>query len=592
MSAVVAGQLVIDGLLLGGVLALSALGFNIIFGVMRVINLAHGDFVVLSAMLCAVAFAQFGINPLLLLPLNTALGFIAGGLVYYFLLRRLPREIASAEASSLTLTYGLSFFLAGGGLALFGGAYRSVPYLTGAFQIGDLSVSQGRLLAFGAAVATAVLLGCFLRFTAAGRAIRATSQNLDGALACGVDVDRVRMLSFALGTAVATAAGTLMSFIYNLNPQMGVLFTISAFAVVVVGGLGRLCRCRRRGARARARAIVHELHRGCATRRGRSLRTLHPRFAAAAFRAARPARHVNRLGALVAAVVLALLLAAPFGVNGYVLNLLYITVLYVGLAYGWNIISGYAGYFSFGQITFFGIGAYATGLIIVNWHWHWLLAALAGGLIACGLSFPLGYVMLRLRGPFFAMGMFGLAQTVRVGISALPATGGGSGLFMPPGSDLRAIYYWSLAICAGAIALTFWIDRSAFGLRLQALREDEQIAGTLGVDALRAKMSAFALSSLIPGLLGGGYIWFLTYIEPDAAFSSRLDLQSVVMAILGGVGTLWGPLVGGVLMTQIGEALWARFPQAYLMIFGGLLVVLLLVLPRGIVPALERRFRR
>ncbi len=231
-------------------------------------------------------------------------------------------------------------------------------------------------------------------------------------------------------------------------------------------------------------------------------------------------------------------------------------------------------------------------MIVVNLQWHWILAALAGGLIACALSVPMGYVMLRLRGPFFAMGMFGLAQTSRVVITAIPATGGGSGLFLPPGSDLRSIYYWTLAVTLGAIALTMWIDRSAFGLRLQALREDEQVAGTLGIDVTLEKIYAFALSALIPGLLGGGYIWFLTYIEPDAAFSPRLDLQSVVMAILGGVGTVWGPLVGGVLMTQIAEALWARFPQIYLMIFGGLLVALLIVLPRGIVPALTSRIRR
>ncbi|HXF33113.1 MAG TPA: branched-chain amino acid ABC transporter permease [Candidatus Acidoferrales bacterium] len=294
----------------------------------------------------------------------------------------------------------------------------------------------------------------------------------------------------------------------------------------------------------------------------------------------------------VALFAVAVLIAAPLRLNGYQLNLLYITVLYVGLAYGWNIISGYAGYFSFGQIAFFGIGAYVTGLIVVNWQWHWMLAALGGGLVACALSFPMGYVMLRLRGPFFAMGMFGLAQTSRVVITAIPATGGGSGLFLPPGSDLRSIFYWTLAVTVGAIALTLWIDRSAFGLRLKALREDEQVAGTLGINVTAEKTYAFALSALIPGLLGGGYIWFLTYIEPDAAFSPRLDLQAVVMAILGGVGTVWGPLVGGVLMTQIAEALWAKFPQVYLMIFGGLLVALVILLPRGIVPALARRLRK
>jgi branched-chain amino acid transport system permease protein len=299
---------------------------------------------------------------------------------------------------------------------------------------------------------------------------------------------------------------------------------------------------------------------------------------------------VKRAAVVLAVLAVIALIAAPLRLNGYAINLLYVTVLSIALAYGWNIISGYAGYFSFGQIAFFGIGSYATALLVVNLHWYWMAAALAGGVLACALAIPLGYVMLRLRGPFFAMGMFGMAQMVRVLVTAIPATGSGSGLFLPPGSGITEVYYWTLAICLGAIGLTIWIDRSAFGLRLQALREDEQVAATLGVETTRAKITAFGLSALIPGLLGGGYALFLTYIEPDAVFSSRLDLQSIVMAILGGLGTVWGPLVGGLVMTQISEALWARFPQIYLMIFGGLLVALLIALPRGIVPAITARF--
>ncbi len=234
----IVAQLAINGILLGGVLALSALGFNIIFGVMRVVNLAHGDFVVLAAVFAAFAFAQFGVNPLLLLPLTIAVGLVAGALIHHVLLRRLPGDTASAEASSLTLTFGLSYFLAGAGLATFGGRFVSVPYLTGSFALGPFTIPQARLLAFAVAVVLSLAFGFVLRATRIGRAIRATSQNLDGALACGVDVGGVRTAGFAIGTAVATAAGTLMSFLYNLNVQQGVLFTVNAFAVVVIGGLG------------------------------------------------------------------------------------------------------------------------------------------------------------------------------------------------------------------------------------------------------------------------------------------------------------------------------------------------------------------
>lgn len=120
----------------------------------------------------------------------------------------------------------------------FGGEFKSVPYLTSAFQIGPISIPQARLLAFVAAVALAVLLGLFLRTTRMGRAIRATSMNLDGALACGIDVETVRTFSFGLGSAVAAASGTLLSYVYTFNPQSGTSFTISAFAVIAIGGLG------------------------------------------------------------------------------------------------------------------------------------------------------------------------------------------------------------------------------------------------------------------------------------------------------------------------------------------------------------------
>ena len=231
-------QLLIDGILLGGVLALSALGFNIIFGVMRVVNLAHGDFVVLAALICCIAYARWGINPLLLLPFTTVLGFVLGALVQRFLLRRLPADLAGSEAASLTLTFGLAYFMAGAGLWIFGGEYRSVPILTGAFALGPIDAGHAKVLAFVAALVLAGVLGAVMRYTALGRALRATSQNPDGALACGVDIERVRMLAFGLGSAVACAAGTLLSMIFTLNPQMGVAFTISAFAVVAIGGLG------------------------------------------------------------------------------------------------------------------------------------------------------------------------------------------------------------------------------------------------------------------------------------------------------------------------------------------------------------------
>jgi branched-chain amino acid transport system permease protein len=124
------------------------------------------------------------------------------------------------------------------------------------------------------------------------------------------------------------------------------------------------------------------------------------------------------------------------------------------------------------------------------------------------------------------------------------------------------------------------------------LREDERAAGTLGVDTTATKVKAFVLSAIIPALLGGAYAWYLTYVEPSSIYSTEIELQTVAMVILGGMGTLWGPLVGGILMSQVSESLSTRFPQTHLMIFGALVVLLLIALPRGIVPTVAEYLKR
>ncbi|MBV8602549.1 MAG: branched-chain amino acid ABC transporter permease [Candidatus Eremiobacteraeota bacterium] len=293
----------------------------------------------------------------------------------------------------------------------------------------------------------------------------------------------------------------------------------------------------------------------------------------------------KRAGYAVLALLFVVLLLAPLSGNGYIVSLCYITALFVALAYGWNLISGYAGYLSFGQITFFGIGAYAVAIGVTRFHLPWYLCAALGGVACAALAVPMGWLMLRLRGPFFALGMLGLAQTARILTNLTPISGGSEGIYLPPGANAIAAYYWTLAIMVGGVVLTAAIDRNAFGLRLRALREDERAAGTLGVDTTRSNVQAFVLSAIFPALLGGGYAWYLTYVEPNSIYSTEIELQTVAMAILGGMGTLWGPLVGGLIMSQVSESLSTRFPQTHLMIFGALIVVLLIALPRGIVPA-------
>ncbi|HTX02710.1 MAG TPA: branched-chain amino acid ABC transporter permease [Candidatus Acidoferrales bacterium] len=231
-------QLVINGLLLGGVFALAALGLNVIFGVTRIVNLAHGQIIILTALTCAVVFQKFGITPIEALPVALVAGAILGILIERTLLQRLPEHAQSREWTSLLITFGVSYFLIGLSLALFSGDFRSVAYLTDSWRVGSIDFPKAQLLAFVLAIFIAGILGVVLRSTQVGRALRAASQNLDGARVCGIDISRMRTLSFALGSAIAAASGALLSMIYAYNPDTGSQFTLIAFSVVVLGGLG------------------------------------------------------------------------------------------------------------------------------------------------------------------------------------------------------------------------------------------------------------------------------------------------------------------------------------------------------------------
>jgi branched-chain amino acid transport system permease protein len=231
-------QLIINGLLLGGVFALAALGLNVIFGVTRIVNLAHGQIVILTALTCAVIFQRFGITPIEALPGALIGGAILGTLIERLLLRRLPEHAQSREWTSLLITFGVSYFLIGASLAIFTGDFRSVAFLTDSWHAGGIDFPKAQILSFAIALLIAGILAIVLRSTKVGRALRAASQNLDGARACGVDIGRMRTLSFALGCAIAAASGALLSMIYAYNPDTGSQFTLISFSVVVLGGLG------------------------------------------------------------------------------------------------------------------------------------------------------------------------------------------------------------------------------------------------------------------------------------------------------------------------------------------------------------------
>ncbi|MHB1124510.1 MAG: branched-chain amino acid ABC transporter permease [Ramlibacter sp.] len=276
-------------------------------------------------------------------------------------------------------------------------------------------------------------------------------------------------------------------------------------------------------------------------------------------------------------------LAVPFLGSEYALSFTIQLLVFTILAYSWNLIGGYAGYTHFGQVCFFGLGGYTGALLIQNgmaWYFAVPLAALAGILLAI----PLGTAMLRLKGPYFAIGMFGLTRVLESFVLGFDSvTQGGTGLYLVPLGDLKPVYFALVGLALLVMLGTWRLDNSRLGLKLLAIREDEQAADALGVRTTRLKIGTFVVSAIAPAAVGALYAVYLGFIDPPTAFSPVMELTTIAIVLLGGMGTVLGPLVGAIVLSVVNELLWARFPEYYLAIVGMLILLAVLYMPRGIV---------
>jgi branched-chain amino acid transport system permease protein len=293
-------------------------------------------------------------------------------------------------------------------------------------------------------------------------------------------------------------------------------------------------------------------------------------------------RQISPLGVAGAAGMAALVL--PFVGSDYAISFSIQLLIFLVLAYSWNLIGGYAGYTHFGQVSFFGSGAYVGSLLIFHWNVQWYLAALAAGVAGAVMAIPLGGAMLRLKGPFFAIGMFGLARVLEafaLGFDSI--TQGGTGIYLKPLDDLRPLYYVVAAVAAIMVLVTWKLDNSRLGLKLLAIREDENAAESLGIPTTRLKIGTFVASAIAPAMMGSLYAVYLGFIDPPTAFASNIELTTIAMVLLGGMGTVLGPLFGAVVLSIVNEVLWANYPQIYLASVGVIILLAVLFTPRGLV---------
>ncbi|HYB73074.1 MAG TPA: branched-chain amino acid ABC transporter permease [Candidatus Sulfotelmatobacter sp.] len=287
-----------------------------------------------------------------------------------------------------------------------------------------------------------------------------------------------------------------------------------------------------------------------------------------------------------AAALAALLL--PAGAPAYLVTFSLQLFMYVVLAGSWNIVSGFTGYTSFGHVAFFGIGAYTAAILITRLGMAWPLAALAGGAMALVLGLPVGAICLRLKGPYFAIAMLGFAESLRLLATLWTSlTKGGTGITLPPIQTLVPTYYAMLACVAAVVGVNYRIATSSFGLRLLSIREDERGAEAIGINTTTHKIAAFALSTIFPGIVGGLYAQYISYVDPSSIFLTLITVQTIIMTILGGAGTVLGPVLGATTISVVQEVLWARFPHIHQGLLGVLIIGVILFLPGGVVEVLK-----
>ena len=283
----------------------------------------------------------------------------------------------------------------------------------------------------------------------------------------------------------------------------------------------------------------------------------------------------------------------PFVASGYVIRFATNLFMLVAMAQAWNLLGGFGGYVSFGHVAFFGIGAYATGLAMLQ-GWPFVPAALFGGLAAAGVAGIIGLPILRLRGHYFAVATFAFAEVMRQLANTLTdLTGGGMGMTLPimrGGIDfIQSFFYFamgSLMLIVSGVAVL--ISRGSIGYALRAIREDEDAAEAMGVNARNYKVATLILSAFFVGVVGSVYAYWTTFLEPLALFDVENSIELVVVTLLGGVGTVAGPFLGAVVLQFASETVWIYFLNLHLLFLGAILVLVVIFIPNGIMDLLSQ----
>jgi branched-chain amino acid transport system permease protein len=595
----------VNGLVIGNIYALLAVGLALIFGVANLINFAHGSVYTIGAYVgwAAITFLH---TPL---PVTMAIATVVCALLGIGIERVALRPLqGKARIAPLIATIGLSFVLDQLVQLLCSPDPRAVPSDLPDWRlaVGGVSIGPMDLLIAAVGIVSAALLYAFLRFTKLGFAVRATAQDRDAALQMGVNVNAVNSAVFAIASALGGLGGLLVGMYYNhIDPAMSFQATLKGVVAQVIGGVGNVPGAILGGAllgltESYGIALFGTTYRNLfafvllivfliwfpnGLFGARS--AIHAEPLVGTFIApSRPIRVPRWLVVGVAGAALAL----PFATSApYLLQTLTNAWLAAVLALSLTLVAGTAGQVSLGQAALLAIGGYASALLVIDLGAPAIISVPAAGLITAALGTALVFPAFRLRGHYIAIATLAIGEIVSLVILNWESlTGGAMGLTgIPPlsflGRDLdsnRAIYWTCLLALIAIAALQARLLDSHLGRTLRALREDEIAAQSYGVDSDRYKALAFAFGGFAAGVAGAITAHLYSYLNSQT-FDSQLSLLALTMVILGGMGNVLGAIVGAVVLVGLPE-LFRVAAEYRILIYGVVLLLLVRFRPQGL----------
>ncbi len=295
------------------------------------------------------------------------------------------------------------------------------------------------------------------------------------------------------------------------------------------------------------------------------------------------------------AIIFLILLGLPLITTGYITRLFTHILMYAVLAEATNMIMGFTGLVPFGNVVFFGIGAYTTG-ILMNAGFNFFLSFLIGGILCFLFPIVIGHPILKMKGHYFAVATMGISEGVKQIVTNMGLTGGGSGLSLPQlylesiNAVYNFFYYLMLLMLLITITVTIIIVKSKLGYALRAIQASEEGAKSIGINTANFKMLIWSISAFFTGLTGGIFAFWMTYIDPNSVFDIVISVKFIIMTLIGGAGTIFGPIIGAFFIESISELVWSNFLLFHLAVLGSIIVVVIIFMPKGLTWFYKKRF--